>query len=124
MALYHGKFIYSGFTMPFYKRMLNRQVVTRAVILFGLITGVLDRKLTMKDIESIDPEFYNSLIWVRDNNIEDCALEMFFSVDFELLGEIKPHDLKPGGADIQVFIKSTDSPPSIAILTAIMISGD
>jgi len=83
MALYHGKFIYSGFTMPFYKRMLNR-------------------KLTMKDIESIDPEFYNSLIWVRDNNIEECGLEMFFSVDFELLGEIKPHDLKPGGADIQV----------------------
>jgi len=27
---------------------------------------------------------------------------MFFTVDFELLGEIKPHDLKPGGADIQV----------------------
>jgi len=83
MALYHGKFIYSGFTMPFYKRMLNR-------------------KLTMKDIESIDPEFYNSLIWVRDNNIEECGLEMFFSVDFELLGEIKPHDLKAGGAEIQV----------------------
>jgi len=41
---------------------------------------------------------------VRDNNIEDCGLEMFFSVDFELLGEIKPHDLKPGGADIQVII--------------------
>ena len=68
MALYHGKFIYSGFTMPFYKRMLNR-------------------KLTMKDIESIDPEFYNSLIWIRDNNVEECGLEMFFSVDFELLGE-------------------------------------
>ena len=106
MALYHGKFIYSGFTMPFYKRMLNRQVVTTEIILFSLVTGVLDRKLTMKDIESIDPEFYNSLIWVRDNNIEDCALEMFFSVDFELLGEIKPHDLKPGGADIQVFLNT------------------
>ena len=87
MALYHGKFIYSGFTMPFYKRMLNR-------------------KLTMKDIESIDPEFYNSLIWLRDNNVEECGLEMFFSVDFELLGEIKPHDLKPGGADIQVLFKT------------------
>jgi len=83
MAMYHGKFIYSGFTMPFYKRMLNR-------------------KLTMKDIESIDPEFYNSLIWIRDNNLEECGLEMFFSVDFELLGEIKPHNLKAGGADIQV----------------------
>ena len=43
MALYHGKFIYSGFTMPFYKRMLNK-------------------KLGMKDIESIDPEYYNSLV--------------------------------------------------------------
>ena len=48
---------------------------------------MLNRKLTMKDIESIDPEFYNSLIWVRDNNIEECGLEMFFSVDFELLGK-------------------------------------
>jgi len=83
MAMYHGKFIYSGFTMPFYKRMLNR-------------------KLTMKDIESIDPEFYNSLIWIRDNNLEECGLEMYFSVDFELLGEIKPHELKAGGADIMV----------------------
>ena len=106
MALYHGKFIYSGFTMPFYKRMLNRQVPrskSTELILSSLIIRPIFRKLTMKDIESIDPEFYNSLIWVRDNNIEDCGLEMFFSVDFELLGEIKPHDLKPGGADIQVY---------------------
>ena len=106
MALYHGKFIYSGFTMPFYKRMLNRQVAhskSTELILSSLIIRPIFRKLTMKDIESIDPEFYNSLIWVRDNNIEDCGLEMFFSVDFELLGEIKPHDLKPGGADIQVY---------------------
>ena len=44
----------------------------------------------MKDIESIDPEFYNSLIWVRDNNVEECGLEMFFSVDFELLGNEEP----------------------------------
>ena len=40
----------------------------------------------MKDIESIDPEFYNSLVWVKDNDVEECGLEMFFSVDFELLG--------------------------------------
>lgn len=83
MALYHGKFIYSGFTLPFYKRMLNK-------------------KLTMKDIESVDPEYYNSLLWIRDNDIEECGLEMFFSVDWELLGEIKQHELKPGGAEIAV----------------------
>jgi hypothetical protein len=26
---------------------------------------MLNKKLTMKDIESIDPEFYNSLVWIR-----------------------------------------------------------
>lgn len=41
-------------------------------------------------------------IWIRDNNIEECGLEMFFSVDYELLGEIKSHELKPGGEKIQV----------------------
>ena len=40
-------FLFLGFTLPFYKRMLNK-------------------KLTMKDIESVDPEYYNSL--VRDNS--------------------------------------------------------
>ncbi|ALC40300.1 Su-dx- [Drosophila busckii] len=78
MALYHGRFIYSGFTMPFYKRMLNK-------------------KLTINDIETIDPEFYNSLIWVRDNNIDECGLELWFSVDFEVLGQIIHHELKENG---------------------------
>ncbi|VVC92941.1 unnamed protein product [Leptidea sinapis] len=78
MALYHGRFIYSGFTMPFYKRMLNK-------------------KLTMKDIESIDPEFFNSLVWIKDNNIDECGLEMWFSVDFEVLGQVIHHELKPSG---------------------------
>lgn len=55
MALYHGKFIYSGFTMPFYKRMLNK-------------------RLGMKDIESIDPEYYNSLVNI---NMQSCWLTGF-----------------------------------------------
>ena len=41
-------------------------------------------------------------VWISENNIEECGLEMYFSVDFELLGEMKPHELKPGGADILV----------------------
>lgn len=83
MALYHGRFIYSGFTMPFYKRMLNK-------------------KLTMKDIESIDPEFFNSLVWIRDNNIDECGLELFFSVDFEILGQVIHHELKESGDKVRV----------------------
>ncbi|KAI4896093.1 hypothetical protein NFI96_026441, partial [Prochilodus magdalenae] len=83
MALFHGKFIDTGFSLPFYKRILNKP-------------------LALKDLESIDPEFYNSLIWIKENNIEECGLEMFFSVDKEILGEITTHDLKPDGGNIQV----------------------
>lgn len=83
MALYHGRFIYSGFTLPFYKRMLNK-------------------KLVMKDIESIDPEFYNSLVWIKDNDIDECGLELYFSVDFEVLGQVVHHELKKGGGEERV----------------------
>ncbi|XP_020278502.1 E3 ubiquitin-protein ligase Su(dx)-like [Pseudomyrmex gracilis] len=83
MALYHGRFIYSGFTMPFYKRMLNK-------------------KLVMKDIESIDPEFYKSLVWIKENNIDDCGLELYYSVDFEILGQVIHHELKENGDKVRV----------------------
>lgn len=82
-ALYHGRFIYSGFTMPFYKRMLNK-------------------KLVMKDIESIDPEFYKSLVWIKENNIDECGLELYYSVDFEILGQVIHHELKEGGDKVRV----------------------
>ena len=42
------------------------------------------------------------MLLFRDNDIEECCLEMFFSVDKEILGEISTHELKPGGGDIQV----------------------
>lgn len=83
MALFHSKFIYSGFTLPFYKRMLGKPLV-------------------MKDIESIDPEFYNSLVWIKENNIEECGLELYFSVDFEVLGKLNSYELKENGAEIRV----------------------
>ncbi|XP_036386793.1 E3 ubiquitin-protein ligase Itchy-like [Megalops cyprinoides] len=83
MALFHGKFIDTGFSLPFYKRILNKP-------------------LALKDLESIDPEFYNSLIWIKENNIEECGLEMYFSVDKEILGEVTTHELKPDGSNIVV----------------------
>lgn len=54
----------------------------------------------MKDIESIDPTFYSSLVWIKDNSLED--LELYFNVDFEVLGQLQSHDLKPGGSEIRV----------------------
>lgn len=38
----------------------------------------------------------------RDNNIEECGLEMYFSVDMEILGKVTSHDLKSGGSNILV----------------------
>ncbi|KTF82212.1 hypothetical protein cypCar_00039830, partial [Cyprinus carpio] len=37
-----------------------------------------------------------------DNNIEECGLEMYFSVDMEILGKITSHDLKEDGANVLV----------------------
>ncbi len=46
MAMYHGKFIYSGFTMPFYKRMLNRKLTMKVRnnfhIIFYFIWGLFE----------------------------------------------------------------------------------
>ncbi|CCD71932.1 E3 ubiquitin-protein ligase wwp-1 [Caenorhabditis elegans] len=83
MALFHGKFIYSGFTMPFYKKMLNKKIV-------------------LKDIEQVDSEIYNSLMWIKDNNIDECDMELYFVADYELLGELKTYELKEGGTEIAV----------------------
>ncbi len=103
-ALYHGKFIDTGFTLPFYKRMLNK-------------------KPTLKDLESIDPEFYNSIMWVkwvsrlqtaladvsqtnttlmlmcvhRENDLEECGVELYFAQDMEILGKVTTHQLKNDG---------------------------
>ena len=43
-----------------------------------------------------------SLCVSRENNIEECGLEMYFSVDYETLGELKTHEFIPGGADVLV----------------------
>uniref|UniRef100_A0A8C4XMI7 NEDD4-like E3 ubiquitin-protein ligase WWP2 n=1 Tax=Falco tinnunculus TaxID=100819 RepID=A0A8C4XMI7_FALTI len=83
MALYHGKFIDTGFTLPFYKRMLNKRP-------------------TLKDLESIDPEFYNSIVWTKENSLEECGLELYFIQDMEILGKVTTHELKEGGESIRV----------------------
>jgi len=50
----------------------------------------------------VDSEFYNSIVWIRDNDIEECDMELYFVVDYELLGEVKTHELKEGGTDLKV----------------------
>ncbi len=42
------------------------------------------------------------MCFYRDNDIEDCGLEMTFAADFEKLGKVENHELKSGGAEIAV----------------------
>ncbi|XP_076648828.1 SMAD specific E3 ubiquitin protein ligase isoform X1 [Halictus rubicundus] len=82
IAVFHGHHIDGGFTTPFYKMLLNKAI-------------------TLTDIEGVDPELHRSLTWMLENSI-DGVLDATFSVEHSSFGVIKNHELKPGGKDISV----------------------
>lgn len=45
MAVFHGHYIDGGFTLPFYKQLLGKPI-------------------TLDDMESVDPDLHNSLVWI------------------------------------------------------------
>uniref|UniRef100_A0A673N0R0 E3 ubiquitin-protein ligase n=1 Tax=Sinocyclocheilus rhinocerous TaxID=307959 RepID=A0A673N0R0_9TELE len=81
MAVYHGKLLDAFFIRPFYKMMLQKPI-------------------TLQDMESVDSEYFNSLRWILENDPTD--LDLRFTIDEELFGQTHQHELKPGGADIVV----------------------
>ncbi|CAK8678232.1 unnamed protein product [Clavelina lepadiformis] len=81
MAVFHGKLLDAFFIRPFYKMMLGKPI-------------------TLRDMESVDSEYYNSLKWILEN--DPTGLDLYFTVDEELFGQMKVNELKPGGSDIQV----------------------
>lgn len=38
----------------------------------------------------------------RENDLEECGLELFFIQDMEILGKVTTHELKEGGENIRV----------------------
>lgn len=81
MAVYHGKLLDAFFIRPFYKMMLGKPI-------------------DLKDMESVDTEYYNSLMWIKEN--DPRQLELTFSLDEDVFGQKTQHELKPGGANIEV----------------------
>uniref|UniRef100_A0A671RFC9 E3 ubiquitin-protein ligase n=1 Tax=Sinocyclocheilus anshuiensis TaxID=1608454 RepID=A0A671RFC9_9TELE len=81
MAVYHGKLLDAFFIRPFYKMMLQKPI-------------------TLQDMESVDNEYFNSLRWILENDPTD--LDLRFTIDEELFGQTHQHELKPGGADIVI----------------------
>ncbi|KAK4476301.1 hypothetical protein MN116_001503 [Schistosoma mekongi] len=83
MALFHGRCIDGGLTLAFYKQILKR-------------------KLTLEDLGHTDHSYYQSLIYIRDNSVDECDLDLYFVATYDLLGALHEDELIEGGKDIKV----------------------
>ncbi|KAJ8012075.1 hypothetical protein DPEC_G00064920 [Dallia pectoralis] len=86
LALIHQYLLDAFFTRPFYKALLR------------LATD-------LSDLEYLDEEFHQSLQWMKDNDITD-VLDLTFTVNEEVFGQVTERELKNGGANINVTEKN------------------
>ncbi|KAI6822205.1 putative E3 ubiquitin-protein ligase [Hortaea werneckii] len=81
-ALYEGRLLDCHFSRAVYRRILGRTV-------------------SLKDMESLDLDYYRSLVWILENDITDVTFETF-SVDVDRFGAEETVDLIPDGRNIPV----------------------
>ena len=81
-ALYEGRLLDAHFSRAVYRRMLGKSV-------------------SLKDMETLDLDYYRSLVWILENDITDVTFETF-SAEVEAFGVTETVDLVPGGRDIEV----------------------
>jgi hypothetical protein len=87
VALIHQYLLDAFFTRPFYKALLR------------------DTNWTLSDLETLDPGFCQSLLWMKENDITD-VLDLTFSVTEDKCGQIIERDLKDNGRNIAVTEKN------------------
>ncbi|KAJ5669993.1 uncharacterized protein N7477_005356 [Penicillium maclennaniae] len=81
-ALYEGRVLDCHFSRAVYKCILGRSV-------------------SIKDMETLDLEYYKSLLWMLENDITDIITETF-AIETDAFGEIQVIDLIPDGRNIPV----------------------
>uniref|UniRef100_A0A8D0RRR1 HECT-type E3 ubiquitin transferase n=1 Tax=Sus scrofa TaxID=9823 RepID=A0A8D0RRR1_PIG len=86
LALIHQYLLDAFFTRPFYKALLRLPC-------------------DLSDLEYLDEEFHQSLQWMKDHNITDI-LDLTFTVNEEVFGQVTERELKSGGANTQVTEKN------------------
>ncbi|XP_014236880.1 E3 ubiquitin-protein ligase HECW2 [Trichogramma pretiosum] len=87
LALVHQYLLDVFFTRPFYKALLRIPA-------------------SLSDLESLDQEFHQSLVWIKERDISAEPLELTFSVTEELTGNKSERELKPGGRNVAVTEKN------------------
>uniref|UniRef100_A0A3Q3MHY4 HECT-type E3 ubiquitin transferase n=1 Tax=Mastacembelus armatus TaxID=205130 RepID=A0A3Q3MHY4_9TELE len=117
MAVFHGKLLDGFFIRPFYKMMLGKQI-------------------SLKDMESVDSEYYNSLKWILEN--DPTELDLRFCIDEDNFGQTYQVDLKPSGSDMVVtnenkkeyidlviqwrFVNRVQKQMNVCVMTPVMLS--
>ncbi|KAH6618976.1 hypothetical protein C7974DRAFT_40133 [Boeremia exigua] len=81
-ALYEGRVLDCHFSRAVYKQIMSKQV-------------------NLKDMETLDLEYYKSLEWMLHNDITDIITETF-STEVEAFGEMQTVDLIDNGRNIPV----------------------
>lgn len=51
------------------------------------------RPWSLGDLESLDSEFYQSLLWIKDNDISMLDMDLTFSIDEEVFGQVSSNYL-------------------------------
>ncbi|BET01513.1 e3 ubiquitin-protein ligase [Nesidiocoris tenuis] len=88
LALVHQYLLDAFFTRPFYKALLRLP-------------------MSLSDVESLDQEFHQSLLWVKEHDISGSqSLDLMFAVTEEVFGTAVERELKPGGKNIPVTEKN------------------
>ncbi|CAB1349656.1 unnamed protein product, partial [Coregonus sp. 'balchen'] len=59
----------------------------------------------LSDLEYLDEEFHQSLQWMKENDITDI-LDLTFTVNEEVFGQVTERELKSGGSNLQVTEKN------------------
>ncbi|KAK4953149.1 E3 ubiquitin-protein ligase tom1 [Elasticomyces elasticus] len=81
-ALYENRVLDCHFSRAVYRRILGKSV-------------------SLKDMESLDLDYYKSLVWLLENDITDVAFQTF-SIDVDRFGASQTVDLIDNGRDIPV----------------------
>lgn len=83
LAIFHRRFLDAFFIGALYKMILNKAV-------------------SLPDMEGVDADFHRSLQWMLDNDISGGILEQTFSTEDERFGVMTVEDLIPDGRNIEV----------------------
>jgi len=81
-ALYEGRVLECYFSRAVYKKILGKSV-------------------SVKDMESLDPDYYKSLVWMLGNDITDI-IDYTFSIEDDEFGVTTVHDLIENGRNVAV----------------------